>query len=84
MDGINEKYLKEYFSRRPRIEVLENLHESSPEIQRLVDKHVKGLTKSDLIEIAKTENVSLKELDAKTIRNAVSREIFNMFSYGPI
>tara|TARA_R110000824_G_scaffold81812_1_gene205454 strand:- start:7879 stop:13332 length:5454 start_codon:yes stop_codon:yes gene_type:complete len=84
MEGLNEKYIKEYFSRRPKKEVLEFLEESSPAIQRLADKHIKDLTKSDLKKIAQMEGVSLSKLDNKTIRDAVSREIFNMFSYGPI
>ena len=84
IDGLNQQYIKQYFSRRPKKEVLEYLQESSPVIESLANKHVKDLTLKDLRKIAEAENVSLKDLNSKTIKDAVARQIFDMFSFGPI
>tara|TARA_R110002012_G_scaffold92017_1_gene223558 strand:- start:279 stop:7013 length:6735 start_codon:yes stop_codon:yes gene_type:complete len=75
-DGLNEKYIQNYFVRRPTREVAEYLNENHSSIQKLIKNAVKDLTKEDLRKIKKSKTF-------ESVEDAVAADIMNMLRYGP-
>ena len=95
MKDLNGMYIKDYFTRRVRHEVLENWDTASRDIKKLSDSIKKNLTKKDLKKIAdklvrdkfiKKESADYKALlkkDGKFLDDFIGNEIYNMFAFGP-
>ena len=54
IDGLNEKYIQQYFVRRPTREVVEFLNRKHPAIEKIIKGAKKFKLKDDLKEIQKT------------------------------
>jgi len=74
-EGLNERYIQEYFVRRPTREVVEHLHANSNVIQKMAEKAVKRLSLDDLKELKKQN---------KSPQDVVAAEIMQMIKFGPM
>ena len=93
MDGLNEKYIRQYFARRVTSDALKHIKTESPEIQRLIKEQIKSLTEADLKRIADAAGIK-KSKDPQEYRDIMNRkskeldrvigeELMAMFEYGP-
>ena len=74
IDGLNEKYIQQYFVRRPTREVVEFLNSKHPAIEKIIKGAKRNLSKKDIAEIQKT---------GKTVDDVLADEVMNMVRYGP-
>ena len=93
MDGLNEKYIRQYFARRVTSDALIHIKTESPEIQRIIKEQIKSLTKEDLQRIADAEGIKKSEdpqeyrdimnRKSKHLDRVIGEELMTMFEYGP-
>jgi len=74
-EGLNERYIQEYFVRRPTKEVVQHIHENSNVIQKMAEREIKKLSLEDLKRIKK---------QGKTPEDVVAAEIMQMIKFGPL
>ena len=74
-EGLNERYIQEYFVRRPTKEVVQHIHENSNVIQKMAEREIKKLSLEDLKRIKKQD---------KTPEDVVAAEIMQMIKFGPL
>ena len=74
-EGLNERYIQEYFVRRPTKEVVQHIHENSNVIQKMAERAIKKLSLEDLKRIKK---------QGKTPEDVVAAEIMQMIKFGPL
>ena len=73
-EGLNKKYIQEYFVRRPTREVAEFLNKDHSAIQKMAEKAMKDLTIEDLKKLKK---------EGKDAKDAIAEDIMNMLKFGP-
>ena len=95
IDGLNELYVKNYFTRRVRGEVMDYLNAKNPAVKRLAKEIRKGLTKEDLKKISKKmiddgtliknsrEHKQILDKRGGILEDYIANEIFDMYQYGP-
>ena len=95
MESLNSSYIKDYFTRRVRNEVLLNWDSNASHIRQLASGIKSKLTKKDLKKISEklirdkiinkgsVEHKKLLEKESRFLDDFISNEIFNMYSFGP-
>ncbi len=95
MKDLNGMYIKDYFTRRVRHQVLENWDTASRDIKKLSNSIKANLSKKDLKKIANklvtdkmiekgsADYKKLLKKDGKFLDDFIGNEIYNMFAFGP-
>ena len=95
IEGLNELYIKDYFTRRVRNEVLDNLNATTPAVTKLARNIRKQLTKEELKKISNKliedgrltrgsrEHKEILGKKGELLQDYIANEIFDMFQYGP-
>ena len=73
-EGLNKKFIQQYFVRRPTREVAQYLHENHSAIEKMTKDAIKKLSLKELKEIKKSGN---------TVEDVIAKEIMDMLRFGP-
>ena len=74
-ESLNERFIQEYFVRKPRIEVVEYLHSDSKTIQKMAKEAIKKMSLEDLKKLKK---------QGKVPEDVIAEEIMDMLTFGPL
>ena len=95
IEGLSELYIKDYFTRRVRSEVLDHLTARTPAVVKMARNIRKQLTKEELKKISNKliedkrltkgsrEHKQILDKRGELLQDFIANEIFDMFQYGP-